>query len=213
MPPTADRTSTALAPRRAEEQERSASPDARANPAVDGAWAGTPPTPAWALAALGVLGSAALAAVCWAAGHVHADPSLRTAARFLHFVALIVGLGSVLAVDWLAVLWMLGRRRLADVLNISRALQVPIWLGLTGLVVTGLFLRPDLESPLTLVKLGLVLVITFNGLYAHWLGQCLDRYRDARVPRPLLVRSGSAAAVSQFGWWGATVIGFLNSRS
>ncbi|MGP4001589.1 hypothetical protein [Streptomyces sp. 8N706] len=148
------------------------------------------------------------------AHHLHADPALQLAARFLHVVALIVGLGAVLAVDWFAVLWLLGRRRLADVLQTACGLQVPIWLGLAGLVVSGLFLHPDLTSPLTLVKLGLVLAITLNGLYAHWLGQCLDRCRDdARVPRHLLVQSGVAATVSQLGWWGATLIGFLNSQS
>ncbi|REK89035.1 hypothetical protein DY245_17440 [Streptomyces inhibens] len=172
-----------------------------------------PPTPVWALVAVGVLSTAALAAVCWVAGHLHADPPLQLAARFLHLVALVVGLGSVLAVDWFALLWMLGRRRLTDVLRTACALQVPIWLGLAGLVVTGLFLRPDLASPLTRLKLGLVLAITLNGLYAHWLGQRLDRYTDARVPRPLRIQSGVAAAVSQLGWWGASLIGFLNGHS
>ncbi|NBE51819.1 hypothetical protein [Streptomyces boluensis] len=138
---------------------------------------------------------------------------MQTAARFLHLVSLVVGLGSVLAVDWFALLWVLGRRRLPEVLRTACTLQVPIWLGLAGLVVTGLFLRPDLESPLTLLKLGLVLAITLNGLYAHWLGQRLDGYRDGRVPRPLRIRSAVAASVSQLGWWGASLIGFLNSQS
>ncbi|AJT65684.3 hypothetical protein [Streptomyces chattanoogensis] len=181
---------------------------------ADGAATGDAPlTPAWALAALGVLSCAALAAACWVAGHVHADVPLQIAARFLHLAALVVGLGSVLAVDWFAVLWMLGRRRPAEVLRTARTLQAPIWLGLGGLVVTGLFLRPDLESPLTGVKLGLVLAITLNGLYAHRLGQHLDRCGGGRVPRRLRVRSGVAAAVSQLGWWGAGLIGFLNSHS
>ncbi|MFE0374115.1 hypothetical protein ACFW1M_00735 [Streptomyces inhibens] len=185
-------------------------------PADDGDSGGArenPPTPAWALVAVGVLSTAALAAVCWVAGHLHADPPLQLAARFLHLVALVVGLGSVLAVDWFALLWMLGRRRLTDVLRTACALQVPIWLGLAGLVVTGLFLRPDLAAPLTRLKLGLVLAITLNGLYAHWLGQRLDRYTDARAPRPLRIQSGLAAAVSQLGWWGASLIGFLNGHS
>ncbi|TJZ54057.1 hypothetical protein FCH28_12645 [Streptomyces piniterrae] len=184
-----------------------------AAPGDDGGPGDRPPTPAWALAALGVLSSATLVAACWAADHVHADPPVQLAARFLHLVSLIVGLGSVLAVDWFAVLWMLGRRRLSDVLRTACALQVPIWLGLAGLVVTGLFLRPDLASPLTQLKLGLVLAITLNGLYAHWLGQRLDGCRDGRVPRPLRIQSGVAASVSQVGWWGASLIGFLNSQS
>lgn len=172
-----------------------------------------PPTPLWALAALAILCAAALAAACWVAGHLHADPPLQMAARFLHLVALVVGLGSVLAVDWFALLWMLGRRPLPDVLRTACTLQTPIWLGLAGLVITGLFLRPDLSAPLTLLKLGLVLTITLNGLYAHWLGQRLTRCGNAPVPRALRIQSGTAATVSQLGWWGASLIGFLNSQS
>ncbi|MGW8762479.1 hypothetical protein ACWGN5_08275 [Streptomyces sp. NPDC055815] len=170
-------------------------------------------TPVWLLVALGMASSAFIAGACWTAGHVHADATLQTVARFLHVAALVVGLGAVLAVDWFAVLWLLGRRRLSDILGTACTLQVPIWLGLAGLVVTGLFLRPNLESPLTLLKLSLVLAVTVNGLYAHWLGQRLEPYRDTTPPRHLLVQSGLAATVSQTGWWGATLIGFLNSQS
>ncbi|WP_432097404.1 hypothetical protein [Streptomyces sp. bgisy100] len=172
------------------------------------------PTPSWALVALGVVACAVLAAACWTASHVHADPPLRTAARFLHLAGLIVGLGAVLAVDWFALLWLLGRRRLSDALQTACALQTPIWLGLGGLVLSGLFLRPDLSSPLTLVKLGLVLAVMLNGLYAHWLGQRLRLVQEhpAGVPRRLLMQTGIAATISQGGWWGAGVIGFLNSH-
>ncbi|MFJ5774352.1 hypothetical protein [Streptomyces sp. NPDC093094] len=134
-------------------------------------------------------------------------------ARFLHLASLVVGLGAVLAVDWFAALWLLGRRRLADILDTACTLQVPIWLGLFGLVATGSFLHPDLTSALTQIKLGLVLAITLNGLYAHRLGEQLSLYRTRTVPRGLLVRSGAAATVSQLGWWGAGLIGFVNSQS
>ncbi|MBL1100916.1 hypothetical protein [Streptomyces coffeae] len=170
------------------------------------------PLPSWSLMVLGVLSSLALAAVCWTSGHVHPDPALRAVARFVHVAALVVSLGAVLAVDWFAVLWLLGRRRLTDILSTAATLQGPIWAGLAGLVATGMFLSPDLTSRLTLIKLGIVLVITFNGLYAHRLGRHLDRYRDASVPRGLVFRSGVTAAISQLGWWGATLIGHLNSQ-
>ncbi|MCJ0874443.1 hypothetical protein [Streptomyces sp. AP-93] len=172
------------------------------------------PTPAWILVCLGILSSAAIAAACWISGHVHADTTLQTAARFLHVASLIVGLGAVLAVDWFGILWLLGKRRLSDITSTACALQVPIWLGMAGLVVSGLFLRPNLGSPLTLIKLGLVFAVTVNGLYAHRLGQLLERRDgDTPVPRRLMVQSGLAAAVSQTGWWGATLIGFVNSQS
>jgi len=171
-------------------------------------------TPLWVLVSLGILSSAVIAGACWMSGHVHADTTLRTAARFFHVAALIVGLGAVLAVDWFGILWLLGKRRLSDITGTACALQIPIWLGMAGLVVTGLFLRPNLDSPLTLVKLGLVLAVTVNGLYAHGLGQRLERYPDdVPMPRHLLVQSALAATISQTGWWGATLIGFLNSQS
>ncbi|MBW5486776.1 hypothetical protein [Streptomyces bambusae] len=195
----------------------SPSPLPASAPPAAGAVPAAAPTPLWMLAGLGVVASAFIGAACWMSGHLHADAALQTAARFVHVAALVVGLGSVLAVDWFALLWVSGRRPLADTLSTACALQVPIWGGLTGLVVSGLFLRPDLGSPLTLVKLGLVLAVMVNGLYAHRLGQLLERRRTPEVPhevpRGLLVRSGIAAAVSQTGWWGATVIGFLNSQS
>ncbi|WP_086831024.1 hypothetical protein [Streptomyces sp. NRRL B-24572] len=170
-------------------------------------------TPSWLLTAIGLAATACIAAACWTAGHVHADASLLTVARFFHVAFLVVGLGSVLAVDWFALLWLTGKRPLAGVLDTAIALQTPIWAGLGGLVVSGLFLRPDLHSPPTLVKLGLVVAITVNGLWAHRLGQRLEAHRTGPVPRRLLVLSGLAAAVSQTGWWGASLIGFLNSQT
>ncbi|MEV7616365.1 hypothetical protein [Streptomyces sp. NPDC089799] len=173
-------------------------------------------TPVLVLGILGVLACSVEAVLCWTAGHLQADATLQTVARFLHVAALTVGFGAVLAVDWIGILWLAGRRRLTHILDASNALATPIWAGLAGLTVTGALLRPDLDSPLTLVKLGLVLAVTLNGLYAHGLGQRLAPYRNKglqAVPRRLLVQSGIAATVSQIGWWGATLIGFVNSQS
>ncbi|MFG2292447.1 hypothetical protein [Streptomyces sp. NPDC048603] len=182
----------------------------------DGRSADPKVTPVLVLIALGVLACGTEAVMCWTAGHLHADATLQTVARFLHVAALIVGFGAVLAVDWIAVLWLAGRRRLTHILDASNALATPIWVGLAGLTVTGTLLRPDLDNPLTLVKLGLVLAVTLNGLYAHGLGQRLTPYRNKglpAVPRRLLVQSGIAATVSQVGWWGSALIGFINSQS
>lgn len=53
-------------------------------------------------------------------------------------------------------------------------------------------LRPDLESPITRIKLVLVLVLAVTRL---------------------IVWGASAALVSQSCWWGATFIGFLNRET
>ncbi|MEV0114862.1 hypothetical protein AB0H77_16625 [Streptomyces sp. NPDC050844] len=211
MESTLDRGQAAPGPRTAREPGRPAL-------AIGGESPDHAPTPSWALVALGVVACAVMAAACWTASHVHADPPLLTAARFLHLAALVVGLGAVLAVDWFALLWLLGRRRLGDVLRTACALHTPIWLGLGGLVLSGLFLHPDLAAPLTLIKLGLVLAVMLNGLYAHWIGQRLRHLQEqpeskaAGVPRRLLLQTGIAASISQIGWWGASLIGFLNSH-
>ncbi|MBP0450138.1 hypothetical protein J5Y04_11320 [Kitasatospora sp. RG8] len=162
---------------------------------------------------------AAAAAVCllwaasaWTAGHLHADPALHTVALFLHLVALVVGLGAVLAIDYYGLLWLLGRRTLRQVVDFTTPLHVPVWGGLAGLVLSGVMLEPDLSSGLTQVKLGLVLLIALNGVYASTLHRRLTAYGDRRPPAPLLTRGAASALVSQAGWWGAVLIGFYNTR-
>lgn len=59
-------------------------------------------------------------------------------------------------------------------------------------MVSGVMLRPDLESPITRIKLVLVLVLAVTRL---------------------IVWGASAALVSQSCWWGATFIGFLNRET
>lgn len=166
--------------------------------------------PAWALALIGVAATAVLIGVVWAAAHLQADRALHTGALFIHIVALVVGFGAVLTVDWYALLWLLGRRSLHEMAKIGAAVHLPIWLGLAGLVLSGMLLRPDLSAPLTWIKLGLVLLITLNGLHAYAIGERLLRL-DGEVPRRLLLRASAAAALSQLGWWGATIIGFFNT--
>lgn len=166
----------------------------------------------WVLVVLGIALCAAWGAAIWAVPHLHADPTLRTAARFVHLAALIIGFGAVLAVDWLAMLWLCRQRTLADLLQLTKAVNLPIWFALAGLVLSGLILRPDLSAWPTRIKLVLVLVIGLNGLYAFALRPHLDRHHHRPVPRRLLLRAGTVAAISQAAWWSATIIGFLNSH-
>ncbi len=91
---------------------------------------------------------AGLVVVClWgaaiAAAAVVKEPwAVRRAALFLHLASLVVGFGAVLVADFQGVLWLLGRRRLADMLLVTEALHSVIWGGLVGLVVSGVLLRP-----------------------------------------------------------------------
>lgn len=169
------------------------------------------PLPLWALGLLGVVAAVMLVGAVWSAEHLHPDRLLRTVALFVHLVSLVVGLGAVMAVDWFAMLWLLGRRSLGDVARVGNATHTLIWIGLTGLILSGTVLRPDLSNPLTWIKLGLVLLVMLNGLHAYSVGERLVRLQFDNPPRRMLRRAGIAAIVSQLGWWGATLIGFVNT--
>ena len=130
-----------------------------------------------------------------------------------HLAALTVGLGAVLAIDWHGLLWLLRRIELPELLTVTSRLTTPVWIGLTGLVATGSLLSPDVDAPLTRLKLVLVMLVTANGLHAGAVHDALLRASatSTSLPRRLLVRGLAVGAVSQLGWWGATTIGFLNA--
>jgi len=165
----------------------------------------TPARPV-SLVAIGITLLAAIGCGLWAAIHVHPHALVYSGALFVHLASLVVGFGAVLSVDWVALLWLVGRRDLAEVLNAADNVQVPIWTGYTGLVASGIALEPDLSAPFTIVKLALVVVIGWNGLLVSWLAPRL-RVGSQRA----LTLSGMSALVSQLGWWGATVIGYVNA--
>lgn len=167
------------------------------------------PLPGWALVGLAALMSAGLGAAIWVAQHLHPDRSLGEAALFVHLASMVLGFGAVLVVDWVGLQWMLGRRDLSDVVSTAGQVQAPVWAGLIGLVLSGILLEPDADNRLTQVKLGLVLVVTWNGLLACALHRRMAKV-SPRAPRILLMMGALSGAISQAGWWGAMVIGFLN---
>ncbi|MFF4298546.1 hypothetical protein ACFY0N_33385 [Streptomyces vinaceus] len=152
------------------------------------------------------------AATTWIALHLRADTTLHTAALFVHLASLVLGFGAVLAIDYYGALWLTGRKTLREVLDFTAPLHLPVWAGLGGLLFSGAFLHPDLSSPLTCVKLGLVLVLSLNGVQASALHRRLAAVGSGPVSRSLLIRGAVTASVSQAAWWGAVAIGFLNSR-
>jgi hypothetical protein len=159
----------------------------------------------------------AWALVLAGASVIQAPWPLRRGALFLHLGALIAGFGAVLIVDLHGVLWLIGRRRLGELVQISSALQPVIWGGLLTLVVSGMLLHPNLLLPRTLIKLVLVLVATLNGLWAHELSGRLQSHPGdmtaGDVDQRLLLKVMGAGAISQAAWWGATIIGFLATTS
>lgn len=167
----------------------------------------------WMIGAADVLVCGVWAAGVWAAVHIEAGPGLRTVALFVHLAALILGFGTVQTIDYYGLLWLLGRRSLRQVLDFTGPLQVLVWCGLAGMVISGAALGPDLTSAVTRVKLGLVLLVALNGVHAHALHRDLAEQAADGVDTRLLVRGAVSVVVSQIGWWGAVAIGFLNSRS
>ncbi|MEW1633734.1 hypothetical protein AB0469_06655 [Streptomyces sp. NPDC093801] len=165
----------------------------------------------WTVAAGALCALVVLAAGLWCSLHLQADAAMHSAALFAHLASLVLGFGAVLSADYYGVLWATGRCTLDEVVAATARLHVPIWAGLGGLVVSGLMLHPDIHSPLTLTKLGLVAALTVNGLQAGLLGRRLGSV-EGEAGRGLLLWGGVTALVSQACWWGAVVIGFLNTN-
>lgn len=166
--------------------------------------------PTWSLLGVGIVLSAGLAGAVFVADHVNPDDTLHEVALFGHLACLVLGFGAVLAVDWVGLLWLLGHRTLPEVLETAGNVQVPIWIGLAGLLVSGVLLEPDLTGPWTRLKLVLVLVVIWNGLLAGALHRALSARAGNGTPRLLIGMAALSTLVSQAGWWGSMTIGFLN---
>lgn len=136
-------------------------------------------------------------------------------ALLAHLASLAVGFGAVLLLDLTGVRWMAGRVTLADVARLASLAHPAIWLGMAGLVASGALLHPDPTAPLTLAKLGAVVLACANGGYATTLGRAVEAAarRSDRLPRALLLRGAAASGVSQAAWWTAVVVGWLNARA
>jgi hypothetical protein len=144
-------------------------------------------------------------------------PAVHRFALLVHLVSVVVSFGAVIFLDVYGLLWLFGQRDLRDILKLVSTGHALICLGLIGLIGSGLLLHPNLDSWLVRIKMGFVLVVMLNGVNAHCLSRRLWQLpgnpRGANIPwdcaRPLFV----AAAVSQTGWWGALLIGFVSSTA
>jgi len=145
------------------------------------------------------------------------DPSLRGFVLFLHLMALTIGLGAAVMIEYAGGLWAIGRGTLTSLLRTEERLAVPAWIGYAGLLVTGAMLAPDPHSPATALKLAAVLLVGMNGISVQRLTTELDRLPGdlpfARAPRRLRVWSIWSGTLSQLGWWTAVLIGTLNTAA
>ena len=144
-------------------------------------------------------------------------PFLHAFALFVHLASLIVGFGAVLMVEWYGLLWSTEWRSVRDLRQVDVTLKPLIWAGLIGLLASGAFLEPNLEAPLTLVKLGAVLIVSLNGValtqWTFYLARFPKQMRFAALPPRARFRFVASAIISQLAWWTAVVIGMLNAAT
>jgi len=134
---------------------------------------------------------------------------------FVHLASIIVGLGSAVLLEVNGFLWTVGRESLDDLRRTERSVSALAWLGIIGLFASGAFLEPNLEDPLTVIKMAAVLVVAMNGVAMTRLTAELrrlpPRMRFPSLPLRLRIWCVWSAAVSQAGWWTAVIIGMLNT--
>jgi hypothetical protein len=137
---------------------------------------------------------------------------LQVVALFVHMISLVVGFGAVLAVDWCGLLSLSHRVTIGDVLLTAERLTPLIWIGLTGLTISGVVLKPNLSSWLIVVKLSCVLGVGIVGVLALSTSRLMERQMP--TPARSVVRRGMVlAGASQTFWWTAVIIGFLSSQA
>lgn len=134
---------------------------------------------------------------------------------FIHLISLIVGFGSVIVIDTFGFLWLLKKVKLTFVNRVANVTQPLIWIGWSGLVLTGipLILMKESISGLSTIKIFLVLMVGLNGIFLHFIKKSMDGITDDSIlPNIIKFRITLATFISQIGWWGAIIIGFLNNK-
>lgn len=132
---------------------------------------------------------------------------------FLHLLSLVIGFGAVMVIDSFGLLWIFKRVRLSTVMRTADVTQRLIWIGWTGLVFSGsglLIIRGSIDQAL-IIKLFFVALLGLNGVYLHFIKSGFSGIADDQpLPALYYFRITLASSVSQLGWWGAMLIGFLH---
>jgi hypothetical protein len=167
------------------------------------------------LVLLGVLCTAGWLASVLVGHYVDCGPELHRIGLAVHILALVLSFGTILVVDWLGLLWLLGKMEMHESGKLEAAAKPLIWGGLALLLVSGALISPDLGNMVTVVKLVAVLVLMLNGLSIapamHRLLALPPRTRFSELTRRLRLRLLIALTVSQTCWWTAVLIGLINS--
>lgn len=143
---------------------------------------------------------------------VNAPHWLQLVALFIHLISLVIGFGSVLAVDWYGLLSLSRRVTIGDVLLTAERMTPLIWIGLAGLTASGVLLHPDLSSWLVVVKLCCVVGVGIVGVLALATSRLMERQMPT-PSRSLIHRGMALAGTSQCFWWTAVFIGFVTNEA
>ena len=171
--------------------------------------------PTLKLVLLGLGCSAAWLASVLIGGHLDPGPGIHRIALAAHILALVLSFGAILVLDWVGLLWLLGRRDVHDTHRLDSAAQPLIWGGLAVLLISGALLHPELTSPPTQIKLVSILVLMLNGLVLTRTTKQLHQLPPGTLFTAMAVglraRLLAALCISQTCWWTSVLIGLLNS--
>ncbi|MDQ0620011.1 hypothetical protein [Arthrobacter globiformis] len=164
---------------------------------------------------LGVLCTAGWLASLLAGHFAEFGPELHRIGLAAHILALVLSFGTILVVDWLGLLWLMGKVHMHESPKLEAAAKPLIWGGLALLLASGALIQPDITNPVTAVKLGCVLVLMLNGLSIapamHKMFALPRETRFSELGRRLRLRLLIALSISQACWWTAVLIGLVNS--
>ena len=134
---------------------------------------------------------------------------------FIHLISMIIGFGAVVVVDTFGLLWVLKKIKLETVNQTANITQKLIWLGWLGLVISGtiLVVRRGSVSNITWIKIFFVAMLGVNGIFLHLIKKNFDKLKNMEhIPAIYKFRIALTSVISQVGWWGAIIIGFLNTK-
>lgn len=132
---------------------------------------------------------------------------------FVHLAGLVLGFGSVLVTDLYGLLWLTGRQPYPRLVAVSGVTEKFVWIGWGMMVAAGipmLVIKGEIDN-LMWIKLFFVALIGVNGLALHRVQhRAADFGPGDELPSRFVVWSALSLGISQLGWWGAMLIGFLH---
>lgn len=146
-------------------------------------------------------------------GSMPSPGELRIPLLVVHLGMLVAGLGAAVMVEYTGARWLTGRGSLGELRQVESRLAPLAWIGFVGMLLSGMFLAPDLSSPATAVKMLAVLAIGFNAVASirlvHELRRLPADIPFSRLPPRLRAWCIANGGISQLSWWTAVLVGTI----